>query len=348
MKKENKKVLTILSFILIVVGLILIMIPIIIEINNKNDKQDNNYNEVLDDDFEDLENEFQEYKNNYMFSLIEDNNTIEFYKYNEDTESYDKIKTYKNAEDYFMVCGEFACLQDFENGYFIFHNEKGLLLYVNVEKDIFVEYDDMNAVYDEKYDQETYIVFKNNKYGLIDLSGEYLYELKASHISFDGVFKENKKYGILDLHTGDVIVPLSQNKIEKLYGLISCDASNGYYRMLNNGKWELYELTTNEKLNDKKYDDIYFIKDNYFFEVNGKKGYIINKSGERLHDMVIPVNFEIDIYYESSINMYENENGDFLEIESYKSPLTDENYEDETNVNLYKFYLKNNQLFKVQ
>ena len=62
MKKENKKVLTILSFILIVVGLILIMIPIIIEINNKNDKQDNNYNEVLDDDFEDLENEFQEYK----------------------------------------------------------------------------------------------------------------------------------------------------------------------------------------------------------------------------------------------------------------------------------------------
>ena len=122
--------------------------------------------------------------------------------------------------------------------------------------------------------------------------------------------------------------------------------------MLFDDKWQLYDLKTNKLVNDKKYDDIYYIKDNYFFEVSGNNGYIINEKGERLHDMPISVNFEIDIegyiYDASSIYIEENEAGTFFEITSYKEPLNDDNYEDSSNVNMYKFDLKTHLLFKLQ
>jgi len=356
MKKIDKKTLYLMiSFPLIVIGLLLICISLVLNNNQQNEKDSNlNDNPIVNDNNIDenedgIQDKFKVVTNEEIENLV-------FYKYNEETKEYEKINKYKNKENYYVVCGQFVCLLDFENGRFILHSDNEKYLYVNLESNIFEEYDYALAVYNEEYEQETYIVSQNNKYGLIDLNGKYLYDLKANKINEDGTFEENNKYGLLNLHTGEVIENLSKDKTEKLYDLIHYYWDNNYYKVLKNGKWKVYSIIDNELVINKSFDDIHYIKDDYFFEVDDNEGYIINKNGERLNSTPIPVYFEINTELNetecnfSSIDIYETEDPNILEIRSLKKPCcendTGENVYHE-DVTMYKFDFKTNEITKL-
>ena len=357
MKKLDKRTLVlIISNCLIVIGALLTCTLLILhndQQNNLNSNLNNNNSHNNDKYNGDDENEIQD-----KFKIVtnEEDNILVFYKFSNEKQEYEKINTYNNKENYDVVCGQFVCLLDVTNGRFILHGDNEKYLYVNLENNIFEEYDYALSISNEEHEQETYIVSQNNKYGLIDLNGKYLYEMKATKINEDGTFEEDNKYGLLNLMTGEVIKNLSKDKTLKLYNLIHYYLDNNYYKVLKNGKWKVYSTIDNELVINKSFDDIHYIKDDYFFEVDGDEGYIINKNGERLNRTPIPVYFEINTELNetecnfSSIDIYETEELNVLEIRSLKKPCC-ENDNGESiyheDVIMYKFDFKTNEVTKL-
>ncbi len=325
MSENNKKVL------LIVIGVLLIILVGIgigcgvyylnkDKNENVNDKP-NNENNLNEDAYDDNLVANENYNGEkYLGKYNERDNALVFYKYDNKENKYKKINKYYcqtkkneswhcNYDDYYNNDLSFR-ITDVDD--VLYNYEKGILA---IAKDI----DDIAAIY-VNYIGKYFTIKNDNKLAalitddgtkIVDFKyqeiGKYndgLYAISKYSYSIDDnyiLYKNNNKWGILELTTGKVLVEAQYDDIDILVESEEDDfynLSKKYYKAKENGKWYLYDLTNYQKVNNNGYDDIVFAVDNVM--VVKENGYVVIKdlNGNNLTNEKIK-------YYAESMNICE-------------------------------------------
>lgn len=251
---------------------------------------DNSGNIIIDPEYKDIEALTDKYENGYI--VQDNNNKYGLINYNKKQVlecKYDKI---------FNVYGN--------NMYVVTENGKTKLINQDGETILSTGFDEIEEI------DTNILIKKNDKYGVIETSGNTLIEPTYNELKyiFDGKYiaeNDDGNFGIIDINNNEV-VPFLYTRITYLSeeGIIEADEKNGQTVLMNtsfenkaegivseinenynfikvrvNGEYKYY----NFKLEEKNIKDIYPANTLFLSKQNGKYGYV-DKNGTVIVDYI--------------------------------------------------------------
>lgn len=215
------------------------------------------------------------YSNDYKYAIDTYKNLIYFYKYSNDNKRYEKIKTYEYFETIAMIN------EDNDTGKYTF-NINDSYLYVSLEDNVFEDFSNIFPINNDENDYKYMVVYKNKKFGIIDLNGKYIYNLifdqlgtfnntdrfESSSYIYNGmiVAKKNSKWGIIKIGENKILVDFKYDNIflvnEDLY--LVKDENNLYVKRINDKDYTSDEMKINIFIKYPNIENIDFGLENYY------------------------------------------------------------------------------------
>lgn len=176
-------------------------------------------------------------------------------------------------------------------------------------KEIYKDYEKIEPLenYDASgnvwYEEDVFKVLKNGKYGLIDIDGKVILDIKYDEIDTlknlknSIIVKTGGKYGLVNAKGATIINP-EYSKIEKFDN----DYNHGYITVDSNKKYGLVSYA-GSKILDNKYEKINQIYgENYFVIEESGKQKVINSNGDKVleegFDRISQINSDGVVYVE--------------------------------------------------
>lgn len=265
------------------------------------------------------------YDTNYKY--FNKDNVAYFYEYNKKNERYEKIDVYEGRHTISSADDKNGIYQLYIAGEYDY-------LYINLKNKSKEIYKTMFPMHNENNNYEYIIVSKNNKYGIIDIYGNNIYNLKLDGIGtyqLDKLEKEsyiynnlvtiknNDKWGILDIQNKKIIVePVNENIFlinEDLYFIK--ENNNLYIKSIKDSNYisDAIKINISIKFQDYINDNIN-LKDTYVAYNNGLY-YEVNGNILRIKLMRDYDNFAIE-----DLKNFDNLNGDIYEFDIKNKSLT--------------------------
>ena len=228
-----------------------------------------------------------------------------------------KAETKESIDNSKKIIGTYNCKYDdcdiynnnsLENIYnekyiMIKENDKVFVYDFKKDKNVSDSYDEILSKFEDNY----YIVRKENKYGMISNKGNEVISCNYDEIIMDNIYdnkvqvKNGNLYGVLSVEDGKVLV-------EVKYEDVNLD-SQDHYSVLKNNLWYVIDETGNEITNGYSYT---FAFNKGFIALIDNNLYIlkyIKESNEKLNENIIPIFDENEFKIEK--------NGSTIDIEVY-------------------------------
>ena len=308
-----KKMLLYIFVILLCLGLG-ISIGMIVNGNQKNNNNDNNSNDTKtetvinprpDGALEELD---KKYEKDYTYEIVD--NYFVAYKYDKGSQKYHYLNSF--------LCGEGCEIASYVH--FTYENlDKGLVVVTSSDyrnylfdfnKGLLGVFDYIESL--EIGNEYKYFVVGNDDYtSLLTLDGKELYKLKgeltdttiAGNEGLDAymysinddliVYKENDKFGLLKLSTGDKIIPAEFEYLRLIY-YGNNKFNTDFVKVKENNKWYVYNIKSKEKSINTGYDQILTIYNNTLVVEDNKNIYFKDLLGNNIINESIKVNKSFD------------------------------------------------------
>lgn len=237
----------------------------------------------------------------YRFVIGNDNYDIDY--------STRFIYVDKNGMECFVDGYTYADPTKGEN-YFILRNIKGdgyeTGLYHKYNKTVVIPavYDTLNYMNDERI-----TAGKNDKYGLINMKQEEIIPFEYDYLDYINdnfiiAVNEVGKYGVINI-SNEVVLSFEYDEISYVY------KTNDYFKISNNNKSGLVDITNAKIVVPLKYDNIeYYPNDMAVASLDEKSGVIDINNKE-----VVPFMYDGIIYYEDGFVVYKDELAGFINRE---------------------------------